>query len=131
MTAETTNLRRLGHLALSALTGAFIIGAALFMGWFVTFIIMDFIGTALLVGMYYLAWPIAFPLFAIPFIFLLLLAIIPMFKQPFPDILGYLPFLFGILIPIFIVAFAVMLATCPLENGGTLLTTGWDGFSRR
>ncbi len=129
MTVNQGKLKNIGQLLLSALTGAIIICAALFVGWFIAFILMGVIGKSLLVGMNYLAWPIAFPLLSFPFIFLLMLIIIPMFRQPFPEILGYNRFLFGILIPTFIIAMTLMLATCPLENGGTLLTTGWDGFA--
>ncbi|NIR94927.1 MAG: hypothetical protein GWO08_15055, partial [Gammaproteobacteria bacterium] len=94
-----------------------IICAALFVGWFIGFIIMGAIGKSLLVGMNYLAWPIVFPLFSLPVIFLLMLIIIPIFKQPYPEILGYNRFLFGVLMPIFIIAMVLMFATCPLEQG--------------
>ncbi len=92
---------------------------------------MDAIDKSLLVGMNYLAWPIVFPLFSLPVIFLLMLIIIPVFKQPYPEILSHNRFLFGALLPIFIIAMGLMFATCPLEQGGTLLSVGWDGFSNQ
>ena len=129
MGIDTGKFNRLGQLALSALTGAVIVCAALFGGWFFAFIIMRFVGTSMLVGMNYLAWPIAFPLFSFPVIFLLLLVVIPFFRQPYPEILAHKGFLFAVMLPVFLVAMALMLATCPLETGGTLLTDGWKGFS--
>ncbi len=131
METKQRTAKNFGHLLLSALTGAIIICAALFVGWFIGFIIMGAIGKSLLVGMNYLAWPIVFPLFSLPVIFLLMLIIIPIFKQPYPEILGYNRFLFGVLMPIFIIAMVLMFATCPLEQGGTLLTLGWEGFANQ
>ena len=131
MDTKRTIAKKFSHLLLSALTGTVIICVALFVGWFIAFIIMDAIGKSLLVGMNYLAWPIAFPLLSFPIIFVLFLVIMPMFKKPYPEILGHNRFLFGILIPVFIFSMVLMLATCPLENGGTLLSTGWDGFANQ
>lgn len=128
MTPKSDTYNRLGHLLLSAATGALLAGAAQFGGWFVAFIIMRLIGKSLMVGMYYLAWPIVFPLLSMPTIFLLMLIVIPLFRQPYPEILAQRSFLFGILIPTVIISMALMFATCPLENGGTLLTTGRDAF---
>jgi hypothetical protein len=131
MATEQGKLIHTGHLILSALTSAILVCTGLFGGWLIIFIIMNAAGKALLVGMNYLAWPIAFPLLSFPVIFLLMLIIIPMFRQPYPEILSNKGFLFGILIPTFISAMVLMLVTCPLENGGTVLTTGWDGFNSR
>lgn len=128
MSAHPVKLNTFGHLLLAGLTAALILCAALFVGWFIAFIVMDAIGRTLLVGMYYLAWPIVFPLFAFPALFLLLLAVLPFFKQPYPEILGHGPFLFGLLVPVFVVAMALMLATCPLDAGGTLVSRGWEAF---
>lgn len=120
---------KLGHLLLSAATCAILISVVQFGAWFISFIIMTrVIGKALLVGMNYLAWPIVFPLLSWLVVFPLMLIIIPWFRQPFPEILSHRVFLFGILIPAMLVATAMMFATCPLENGGTLLTTGWAAF---
>jgi hypothetical protein len=122
-------MSKLGHLLLSAATCAILVSVAQFGTWFISFIIMDrLIGKALLVGMNYLAWPVVFPLLSLLVVFPFMLIIMPLFKKPFPDILSHPGFLFGILIPVMLVATAVMFATCPLENGGTLLTTGWDAF---
>lgn len=122
-------MKKLGHLLLSAATCAILTSVAQFAVWFISFIIMTkIIGKALLVGMNYLAWPIAFPLLSLLVVFPILLIVIPFFRQPYPEILSHPAFLFGILIPIMIISIAVMFATCPLENGGTLLTTGRDAF---
>jgi hypothetical protein len=122
-------MNKLGHLLLSAATCAILTSVAQFGIWFISFIIMTrVIGKALLVGMNYLAWPIAFPLLSLLVVFPVMLIIIPLFRQPFPDILSHPGFLFGILIPTMMISIAIMFATCPLENGGTLLTTGWDAF---
>lgn len=128
MSAKPAKLKIFSHLLLAAFTAALLICAALFVGWLIAFVIMGIIGKSLLVGMYYLAWPIVFPLFALPAVFLLLLGLIPLFKQPFPEILGHGPFLFGILLPMFLIAMALMLATCPLDAGGTLLSRGGQAF---
>jgi hypothetical protein len=122
-------MNKLGHLLLSAATCAILTSVAQFGIWFIGFIIMTrVIGKALLVGMNYLAWPIVFPLLSLLVVFPVMLIIIPLFRQPFPDILSHPAFLFGMLIPTIIISIAIMFATCPLENGGTLLTTGWDAF---
>lgn len=122
-------MKNLGHLLLSAATGAVLVGVAQFSVWFIAFIIMTrIIGKTLLVGMNYLAWPVVFPLLSMLVIFPLLMIIMPFFRQPYPEILAYPAFLFGILVPTIIISTAVMFAICPLENGGTLLTTGWDAF---
>lgn len=122
-------MNKLGHLLLSAATCAILTSVAQFGIWFIGFIIMTrVIGKALLVGMNYLAWPIVFPLLSLLVVFPVMLIIIPLFRQPFPDILSHPVFLFGLLIPTIIISIAIMFATCPLENGGTLLTTGWDAF---
>ena len=122
-------MKNLGHLLLSAATCAILTSVAQFGIWFISFIIMTkIIGKALMVGMNYLAWPIAFPLLSFPIIFLIMLIIIPFFRQPYPGILAHSAFLYGILLPTIIISTAVMFATCPLENGGTLLTTGRDAF---
>lgn len=122
-------MNKLGHLLLSAATCAILTSVAQFGIWFIGFIIMTrVIGKALLVGMNYLAWPIYFPLLSLLVVFPVMLIIIPLFRQPFPDILSHPAFLFGLLIPTIIISIAIMFATCPLENGGTLLTSGWDAF---
>lgn len=122
-------MNKLGHLLLSAATCAVLVSVAQFVLWFVGFIIMTrLIGKALLVGMNFLAWPIVFPLLSLLVIFPVMLIIIPLFRKPFPDILSYSVFLFGILIPTTVISIAIMFATCPLENGETLLTSGWDAF---
>ena len=122
-------MKKSGHLLLSAATCAIMTSVIQFGIWFISFIIMTrIIGKTLLVGMNYLAWPIVFPLLSLPVTFSLMLVIIPLFQQPYPEILSHSAFLFGILIPTIIVSIAVMFLTCPLENGGTLLTTGWAAF---
>lgn len=128
MPTSPLKLRSYGQLLLAAFTAALLVCAALFVGWFMAFVMMGAIGKSLLVGMYYLAWPIAFPLLAMPVVFLLMLGLIPLFQEPYPKILGHAPFLFGILLPVFLIAMMVMLATCPLDVGGTLLSRGGDAF---
>ena len=122
-------MKKLRHLLLSATTCAILVSVVQFGVWFISFIIMDrLIGKALLVGMNYLAWPVVFPLLSMMVIFPVMLMIIPLFRKPFPDILSYRTFLFGVLIPTMMISSAIMFATCPLENGETLLTSGWDAF---
>jgi hypothetical protein len=122
-------MNKLGHLVLSAASCAFLVSVAQFGAWFVSFIIMTrLIGKALLVGMNYLAWPIVFPLLSLLVVFPVMLIVIPLFRKPFPDILSHPAFLFGILIPTMMISIAIMFAICPLENGATLLTSGWDAF---
>jgi len=122
-------MKTLGHLLLSAATCAILTSVAQFGVWFISFVIMTkIIGKTLLVGMNYLAWPIAFPLLSLLVVFPIMLFVIPFFRQPFPEILSHPAFLFGILIPTMIISIAVMFATCPLENGGTLLTTRREAF---
>ena len=128
-TDEADTMNKLGHLLLSAATCAILVSVAQFGVWFISFIIMTrVIGKALLVGMNYLAWPVAFPLLSLLVIFPVMLIIIPLFQKPFPDILSHPAFLFGILVPTMVISIAIMFATCPLENGATLLTAGWDAF---
>ncbi len=122
-------MKKLGHLLLSAATCAILTSVVQFGVWFITFIIMDrLIGKALLVGMNYLAWPVVYPLLSLLVVFPVMLIIIPLFGKPFPDILSYRTFLFGILIPTMMISSAIMFATCTLETGKTLLTSGWDAF---
>lgn len=129
MKTVSDKLKKPRALLLSAATCAVLVSAAQFVAWFAGFIIMTRLaGKALLVGMNYLAWPIAFPLLSLLVVFPIMLFVIPFFRQPFPEILSHAAFLFGILIPTMIISIAVMFATCPLENGGTLLTTGREAF---
>lgn len=129
MTDEADTMNKLAHLLLSAATCALLVSVAQFGTWFISFIIMTrLVGKALLVGMNYLAWPVVFPLLSILAVFPFMLVIIPLFRKPFPDILSHRAFLFGILIPTMVISIAIMFATCPLENGRTLLTSGWDAF---
>ena len=128
-TDEADTMNKLGQLLLSAATCAALVSVAQFGIWFISFIIMDrLVGRALLVGMNYLAWPIAFPLLSLPVVFPVMLIVIPRFRKPFPEILSHPLFLFGILVPVMMVSTAIMFATCPLENGETLLTSGWNAF---
>jgi hypothetical protein len=128
MDIQSTKKNSGWQLGIAAATSAILVAGSLFGGWFITFIIMRLIGKSLLVGMNYLTWPIVFPLMAFPAIFLLMLFIIPCFRHPYRDILTHRGFVFGVLLPMLLVAILTMLATCPLDNGGTLLTRGWDAF---
>lgn len=129
MKTVSDKLKKPRALLLSAATCAVLVSAAQFVAWFAGFIIMTRLaGKALLVGMNYLAWPIVFPLLSLLVVFPIMLIIIPWFRQPFPDLLSHPAFLLAILLPTTVIAIAAMFATCPLETGGTLLTTGWDAF---
>ena len=128
MAIESQNKNSFWHLALSAVTGAILVAGSLFGGWFLSFIIMRFVGKSLLVGMNYLAWPIVFPIMVFPVAFLLFFFTIPLYRHPYRNILENRWFLFGELLPILFIALALMFATCPLDIGGTLLTRGWEAF---
>ncbi len=118
----------LRYLGLAAASGALLISGALFIAWFLAFAVMGLIGHSLLVGMNYLVWPIIFPIMAFPVFFLLLLPLVPLFKRPYRDLLAMPRFHFAGLLPIFLLALAIMLASCPLDIGGTLLTRGLGAF---
>jgi hypothetical protein len=110
----------MGDLLVATLRGTLGICAGLFGGWMILFAVGSRLDFAPPVGMYYLAWPIAFPLLAaLPIgaaLALLLLGAGP----PYRAALRRPGFRFGVLLPLGLVAFAVMLLSCPLETGGTL-----------
>jgi len=102
--------------------------AAQFALWMVFFAATSLIGVYLLTGMYFLAWPIVFPIYTFPMAFLLFLFIIPIFRKPYLQVLAGFRFWTVVAIPIILVAFTLMIATCPLEIGGNLLTRGFEAF---
>ncbi|NCF11607.1 MAG: hypothetical protein GWP66_13210 [Gammaproteobacteria bacterium] len=108
-------------LLVATLLGTLQICAGLFGGWLLFFVLADAVDMAPLVGMYYIAWPIAFPLLSALPIAVVLALLLVRTGPPYTAALRRPRFLWGVLLPIGIVAFAVMLLTCPLETGGTLL----------
>ncbi len=111
----------MGNLLLAILLGTVTVCAGLFGGWLVTFAVLSRLELAPRVGMYYLAWPIAYPLLAaLPVAVVLALALVRA-GPPYTQALSRPGFIWGVLLPIGVVAFAIMLLTCPLETGGTLL----------
>lgn len=113
---------------LVAATGALLVTAVMFGGWFASFALMEVIGHSLLVGMNYLVWPIIFPMMAFPVVFLFLIPVIRLFRPPYRQLLSQPKFHLGALLPIALLALALMLATCPLDIDGTFLTRGWEAF---
>jgi len=41
---------------------------------------------------------------------------------------GY-PFWLAVIVPVTLIAFTTMVATCPLDIGGNLWTRGWEAFA--
>jgi len=103
--------------------------AAQFGLWMASFAVMSLFGVYLLTGMYFLAWPIVFPIFTFPAVFLIFMLIIPIFRQPYLSVLADYRFWVAVAIPILLVAFMLMVATCPLEIGGNLWTRGLEAFA--
>ncbi|MDX1594237.1 MAG: hypothetical protein R3298_08310 [Gammaproteobacteria bacterium] len=95
--------------------------AGLFAGWLVFFVLADAVDRAPPVGMYYLAWPIAFPILAALPLAVVLVPLLARAGPPYMAALRRARFRWGVLLPVGLVAFAVMVLTCPLETGGTLL----------
>jgi hypothetical protein len=112
----------------AAAIGAASVCAAQFCLWMVFFAVTSLLGVYLLVGMYFLAWPIVFPICTFPVVFLVFLVIIPMFRKPHLKVLAGYQFWTAVVIPMMLVAFAVMVATCPLDIGGNLWTRGFEAF---
>jgi hypothetical protein len=96
--------------------------------WLIFFAVTSLFGVYLLTGMYYLAWPIVFPIFAFPVVFILLLIIIPMLRKPYLGVLTGYPFWITVILPVILIAFTIMVATCPLETGENLWTQGFEAF---
>ena len=114
-------------LAAAAIAAAGVCSAQ-FALWMVFFAATSLIGVYLLTGMYFLAWPIVFPIYAFPVVFLLFLVIIPIFHKPYMHVLAGCRFWTAVAMPIILVAFTVMVATCPLDIGGNLWTRGFEAF---
>jgi hypothetical protein len=114
-------------LLVATLRGALGICAGLFGGWMIFFAVGSRLDFAPPVGMYYLAWPIAFPLFAALPLAVLVALLLRFAGPPYRAALRRPRFRWGALLPLGLVAFAVMLLTCPLETGGTLLDRLWPG----
>lgn len=108
-------------LLLAALRGTLQLCAGLFGGWLVFFALADAVDMAPLVGMNYLAWPIAFPLLAALPLAVLVALLLRIGGPPYRARLRDPRFRWGVLLPVGLLTFAVMLLTCPLETGGTLL----------
>jgi len=128
MKSEPKKDDNLLDLGLAAAAGALLVAGVLFGGWFASFALMGLVGHSLLVGMNYLVWPIIFPLMAFPVVFLLLMPIVRLLRRPYRGLLSQPGFYLGVLLPITLLALALMLATCPLDSGGTFLTRGWGAF---
>ncbi|UCD80946.1 MAG: hypothetical protein JSW26_05825 [Desulfobacterales bacterium] len=112
----------------AAAIGAVSVCAAQFGLWLVFFAVTSLLGVYLLTGMYFLAWPIVFPIYTFPVVFVLLLIIIPMLRKPYLGVLSAYHFWMIIILPVVLVAFTVMVATCPLDIGGNLWTRGFEAF---
>lgn len=112
----------------AAAIGAGSVCLAQFGLWMIFFAVTSLFGVYLLTGMYYLAWPIVFPLAAFPVVFIGLLIIIPMLRRPYLGLLTGYPFWLAVIVPVTLIAFTIMVATCPLDIGGNLWTRGWEAF---
>jgi hypothetical protein len=112
----------------AAAVGAVAVCTAQFALWMVFFAVTSLFGVYLLTGMYFLAWPIVFPTCTFPVVFLLLLIILPLLRKPYLRLLNGYHFWVTIIIPVVLVAFTVMVATCPLDIGGNLWTRGFEAF---
>jgi magnesium-transporting ATPase (P-type) len=123
-----SNSRSFGALIAAAGYGTAIIVVWLFAGWFMSFVIMRFVGTYLLVGMCFLAWPVVFPIFAAPPSFLALACTIPLFPGHYRGVLGNRRFILFVFLPLVLASLLIMLATCPLDIGGSFLSRGWKAF---
>ena len=113
----------------AAAIGAVSVCAAQFGLWMVFFAVMSMFGVYLLTGMYFLAWPIIFPIYTFPVVFLVFIFIIPIFRQPYLSVRAGYRFWAAVAIPILLTAFMLMVATCPLEIGGNLWTRGFEAFA--
>lgn len=112
----------------AAAIGAGGVCMAQFVLWMVFFAVTSLFGVYLLTGMYFLAWPIVFPIITFPVVFALLLIILALMRKPYLQVLGSYHFWLAIILPVIIVAFTVMVASCPLDIGGTLWTRGFEAF---
>jgi hypothetical protein len=112
----------------AAAIGAGSVCVAQFGLWMIFFAVTSLFGVYLLTGMYYLAWPIVFPLVAFPVVFIGLLIIIPTLRRPYLGLLTGYPFWLAVIVPVTLIAFTVMVATCPLDIGGNLWTRGLEAF---
>ena len=112
----------------AAAIGAGGVCMAQFALWMVFFAVTSLFGIYLLTGMYFLAWPIVFPICTFPVAFALLLIILARVRKPYLRVLSNYRFWVAIILPVVLVAFAVMVATCPLDIGGTLWTRGFEAF---
>jgi len=112
----------------AAAIGSVSVCAAQFGLWMVFFAVTSLFGVYLLTGMYFLAWPVAFPIYTFPAAFLLFLFIIPMFRRPYLGVLAGYRFWTSVVIPVILVAFTLMVVTCPLDIGGNLWTRGFEAF---
>ena len=112
----------------AAAVGAASVCAALFALWLVFFAATSLFGIYLLTGMYFLAWPIVFPICTFPVVFLLLLVILPLLRKPYLQVLSGYHFWLTIILPLVMAAFTVMVFTCPLDIGGNLWTRGFEAF---
>ena len=103
--------------------------AAQFGLWMAFFAVTSLFGVYLLTGMYFLVWPIIFPIYTFPAVFLVFMLIIPIFRQPYLSVLADYRFWTAVAVPILLVAFMIMVATCPLEIGGNFWTRGFEAFA--
>ncbi len=111
----------MGALLLATMRGTLTVCAGLFGGWMVFFAVGSRFDFAPPVGMNYLAWPIVFPLAAALPIALLLALLLSRAGPPYAAVLQRPRFRWAVLLPVWLVAFAAMLLSVPLETGGTLL----------
>jgi len=111
----------MGNLLAAILFGTATICAGLFGGWLLFFALFSRLDLVPPVGMYYLAWPIVFPLFAALPVAVLLTLLLVRAGPPYIQALRRPAFTWGVLLPVGAIAFVIMLLTCPLETGGTLL----------
>lgn len=120
--------RRTSRLLQATSLATFSVLVGLFGGWFLAFFLMGWIVKSLPVGMNYLAWPIVFPLLAAPFIFVTLGFVIHAWPGEYMATLSLRRFQLMVIVPVASLALILMLATCPLDTGGTFMSRGWEAF---
>ena len=129
MRQQQKKAKSVWQLMAAAAIGAAGVCAAQFGLWMAFFAVTSLFGVYLLTGMYFLAWPIIFPIYTFPVVFLVFMFIIPIFRQPYLSVLTDYRFWTAVAVPILLVAFMLMVSTCPLEIGGNLWTRGLEAFA--
>lgn len=98
-------------------------------GWLLSFAVMNLFDTFLPVGMNYLAYPFLFIPLAMGYTFIIFMLFIPLMKISYDDVIKNKFVWIYIIAPLMVTLLVLMLATCPLDTGGTFLSRGWEAFT--